>query len=48
LHFVPVCTSLQFGIRDAQRIVEAIETLVRMYTAQEEDIDEAVSARTSV
>ncbi|MGZ5876478.1 MAG: heavy metal translocating P-type ATPase [Bradyrhizobium sp.] len=37
----------RYLIRDAQRIIEAIETLVRMHTAQEEDIYEAVSARTS-
>ena len=36
----------RYLIRDAQRIVEAIETLVRMHTAQEEDIYEAVSAHT--
>ena len=34
-------------IRDAQRVIEAIETLVRMHTAQEEDIYEAVAARTA-
>jgi heavy metal translocating P-type ATPase len=38
----------RYLIRDAQRIVEAIETLVRMHTAQEEDIYEAVAAPTSV
>jgi heavy metal translocating P-type ATPase len=32
----------RYLIRDAQRIIEAIETLVRMHTAQEEDIYEAV------
>jgi hypothetical protein len=32
-------------IRDAQRIIEAIETLVRTHTAQEEDIYDAVAAR---
>jgi hypothetical protein len=32
--------------RDAQRIIEAIETLVRMHTAQEEDIYDAMVART--
>jgi Hemerythrin HHE cation binding domain len=37
----------RYLIRDAQRIIEAIETLVRMHTAQEEDIYEAVSARTA-
>jgi heavy metal translocating P-type ATPase len=35
----------RYLIRDAQRIIEAIETLVRMHTAQEEDIYEAVAAR---
>jgi hypothetical protein len=30
-----------------QRIIEGIETLVRMHTAQEEDIYDAVAARTS-
>jgi heavy metal translocating P-type ATPase len=34
----------RYLIRDAQRIVEAIETLVRMHTAQEEDIYEAMVA----
>jgi heavy metal translocating P-type ATPase len=37
----------RYLIRDAQRIIEAIETLVRMHTAQEEDIYEAVAARTT-
>jgi hypothetical protein len=37
----------RYLIRDAQRIIEAIETLVRMHTAQEEDIYDAVAARTS-
>ena len=32
----------RYLIRDAQRVIEAIETLVRMHTAQEEDIYEAV------
>jgi soluble P-type ATPase len=35
----------RFLIRDAQRVIEAIETLVRMHTAQEDDIYEAVAAR---
>jgi heavy metal translocating P-type ATPase len=35
----------RYLIRDAQRVIEAIETLVRMHTAQEEDIYEAVAAR---
>jgi heavy metal translocating P-type ATPase len=34
----------RYLIRDAQRIIEAIETLVRMHTAQEEDIYEAMVA----
>jgi hypothetical protein len=32
-------------IRDAQRVIEAIETLAPMHTAQEEDIYEAMAAR---
>jgi heavy metal translocating P-type ATPase len=35
----------RFLVRDAQRVVEAVETLVRIHTAQEEDIYEAVVAR---
>lgn len=35
----------RYLIRDAQRIIEGIETLVRMHTAQEEDIYEAVTAQ---
>jgi heavy metal translocating P-type ATPase len=31
-------------VRDAQRVIEAVETLVRIHTAQEEDIYEAVVA----
>jgi soluble P-type ATPase len=38
----------RYLIRDAQRVIEAIETLVRMHTAQEEDIYEAATARTSI
>ena len=38
----------RYIVRDAQRVIEAIETLVRMHTAQEEDIYEAVSAQASV
>ncbi|UPT89882.1 heavy metal translocating P-type ATPase [Bradyrhizobium barranii subsp. apii] len=34
----------RYLIRDAQRVIEAIETLVRMHTAQEDDIYEAVAA----
>jgi heavy metal translocating P-type ATPase len=37
----------RYLIRDAQRVIEPIETLVRMHTAQEEDIYEAVAARTA-
>jgi soluble P-type ATPase len=37
----------RYLIRDAQRVIEAIETLVRMHTAQEDDIYEAVVARTA-
>jgi heavy metal translocating P-type ATPase len=37
----------RYLIRDAQRVIEAIETLVRMHTAQEEDIYEAVGAKTA-
>jgi hypothetical protein len=37
----------RYLIRDAQRIIEAIETLVRMHTAQEEDIYEAMVAPAS-
>jgi heavy metal translocating P-type ATPase len=37
----------RYLVRDAQRVIEAIETLVRMHTAQEEDIYEAVVAPTS-
>jgi heavy metal translocating P-type ATPase len=37
----------RYLIRDAQRVIEAIETLVRMHTAQEDDIYEAVVAQTS-
>jgi heavy metal translocating P-type ATPase len=35
----------RYLIRDAQRIIEAIETLVRVHTAQEEDIYEAVTVQ---
>ena len=37
----------RYLIRDAQRVIEAIETLVRMHTAQEEDIYEAMAAGAS-
>jgi len=42
---LPSETVDRYLIRDAQRIIEAIETLVRMHTAQENDIYEAVAAR---
>jgi heavy metal translocating P-type ATPase len=35
----------RYLIRDAQRVIEAIETLVRMHTAQEEDIYEALATQ---
>ncbi len=35
----------RYLIRDAQRVIEAIEALVRIHTAQEEDIYDAVTAR---
>ena len=35
----------RYLIRDAQRVIEAIESLVRIHTAQEEDIYDAVVAR---
>ncbi|TPQ35605.1 heavy metal translocating P-type ATPase [Bradyrhizobium guangdongense] len=35
----------RYLVRDAQRVIEAIETLVRMHTAQEEDIYEAMAAQ---
>jgi Hemerythrin HHE cation binding domain len=34
----------RYLIRDAQRLIETVETLVRLHTAQEEDIYEAVGA----
>jgi soluble P-type ATPase len=34
----------RYLIRDAQRLIEGIETLVRLHTAQEEDIYDAVAA----
>jgi heavy metal translocating P-type ATPase len=37
----------RYLLRDAQRIIEAVETLVRMHTAQEEDIYDAVAERTA-
>jgi heavy metal translocating P-type ATPase len=38
----------RYLLRDAQRVIEAIETLVRMHTAQEEDIYEAVASQGAV
>ena len=35
----------RYLIRDAQRVIEAIEALVRIHTAQEQDIYDAVTAR---
>ena len=35
----------RYLVRDAQRLIEAVETLVRLHTAQEEDIYDAVAAR---
>ena len=35
----------RYLVRDAQRAIEAIETVVRIHTAQEEDIYDAVWAR---
>jgi heavy metal translocating P-type ATPase len=37
----------RYLLRDAQRVIQAIETLVRMHMAQEEDIYETVAARTA-
>jgi hypothetical protein len=37
----------RYLIRDARRVIEPIETLVRMHTAQEDDIYEAVAAGAS-
>ena len=34
----------RYVIRDAQRLIEAIETLVRIHAAQEDDIYDAVAA----
>jgi hypothetical protein len=41
---LPLETIDRYLIRDAQRIVEAIETLLRMHTAQEDDIHDAAAA----
>ena len=35
----------RYLIRDAQRVTEAIDALVRIHTAQEQDIYDAVAAR---
>jgi hypothetical protein len=35
----------RYLMRDAQRVIEAIETLVRMHTAQEDDIYDAIAPR---
>ena len=43
-HELPSESVDRYLIRDAQRLIEAIETLVRLHTAQEEDIYEAVAA----
>ena len=37
----------RYLLRDAQRVIQAIETVVRMHTAQEEDIYDAVAERTA-
>jgi heavy metal translocating P-type ATPase len=42
---LPVEKIDHYLIRDAQRVIEAIEALVRIHTAQEEDIYDAVVAR---
>jgi hypothetical protein len=42
---LPVEKIDRYLIRDAQRVIEAIEALVRIHTAQEEDIFDAVVAR---
>jgi heavy metal translocating P-type ATPase len=42
---LPEETIDRYLMRDAQRVIEAIETLVRMHTAQEDDIYEAVAPR---
>ena len=44
---LPVEKVDRYLVRDAQRVIEAIETLVRMHTAQEDDIYEAVGAKTA-
>ena len=42
---LPLETIDRYLIRDIQRVIEAIEALVRIHTAQEEDIYDAVVAR---
>jgi len=41
---LPLETIDRYLIRDAQRVIEAIEALVRIHIAQEEDIYDAVVA----
>ena len=41
---LPLETIDRYLIRDAQRMIEAIEALVRIHIAQEEDIYDAVVA----
>jgi hypothetical protein len=38
-------TADRYLVRDAQRVIEAIESLARMHNAQEEDIYEHYGAR---
>jgi heavy metal translocating P-type ATPase len=42
---LPAVEADRYLVRDAQRVIEAIESLVRMHNAQEEDIYEANGAR---
>jgi hypothetical protein len=42
---LPSETIDRYLIRDAQRVIESVEALVRIHTAQEDDIYEAVSTR---
>jgi len=42
---LPSETIDRYLVRDAQRVIEAIETLVRMHTAQEDDIYDAVTTQ---
>jgi hypothetical protein len=41
---LPAARIDRYLIRDAQRVIESVETLVRIHTAQEEDIYDAVTA----